>query len=659
MRNFFIPGGRLLIYSLLPIFLLLASTLRGDRPENTEAQLLFYKSSAWKLKSSHPDSAFIYAQKGLQLAREENQAHSQSTLLYILSALHFEAEDYAQALHFATENLTLCRQHQYYPQMGNALDILGTIYVNLGDHRAALDFYLQELELLENHADLSHNIGSVCINIASLYEKLGLLARSKGYLKRAKAFFQAQAEPDSSQLAILALNQSNLALHSDSLDQAEAFLLQAIPYFAQQQNLELLAKCANNTGLIALERNQFSVALVAFQEALAQVSEMEVPQQEDQIRYLINLSSVFEKLNQPEASYKMAREAFQRSRNLQNSASLQLVHERLKDYFLTHNLADSALVHFQLADSIREILLDQEREKMMVMADFEFEVSQHKQKLLQAQGALAASETLKGYLTLGLGILVLGLFLFGWSYYQFRQKKQTQIELMAERGKNQEQLLQGLLQGQELKSIGYIIEGQEQEKRRISEELHDGLGGTLAAVRISLDQFRRQLAGQPEVKLADFDYALNLLREATEDVRRISHDMGAVRLKHGGLVPALKDMCQNLSRHQRFVAKLETEGLETLRINGEVEFHLYRIAQELFQNVIKHAQANQIKLQLTHAGGRLHLYMWDDGRGFDPELVRQGMGMENLRLRTQQLNGKIHVDSAPGKGTYTHISIPV
>jgi two-component system NarL family sensor kinase len=652
-------GSRLMIIGLLLGWFLGGSNLRGADPETSEAQIKELKAKAWNLRSLAPDSAFLYAHQALDLARSTQNTHQQSSCLYILTVLNFNSENYILALRTANENLNLCRQIDFQPGEANALDILGTIHLNLGNHLSALDFYLQELALLETNEELQKHIGSVYINLGSLYEVMELNPRALEYQQKAELFFAKQAQPDSNQLAILALNQANVALKMDNFDAAGNYMSLACSYFSQQENLHMLAKCANNEGLIALGQNRSSDALHAFREALNHLLETEEGHIEDQIRFLINLSQAYEQLNQKSASYRSAQEAYRLARDVASPAVMLEVHGRMKDFFARYGEADSALFHFQIADSLNQILFDQERENMLIIADFESEASKSKERLARTLIELGASEMQAKMLSVGLGILLLVLILIGWSFYQFRSRKKAQIELMAEREKNQAQLLQGMIQEQELKSISFIIEGQEKEKKRISEELHDGLGGTLAAVRISLDQFRRQLKDLPSQMLEDFDYALRLLREGTEDVRRISHDMGAVRLKHGGLVPALQDMCLNLARHQSFVAKMETEGLEMLRINSEIEFHLYRIAQELFQNVIKHAQASQIKLQLTNAGGRLHLYMWDDGKGFDPAKVSGGMGMENLRLRTQQLNGKLHIDSAPGKGTYTHISIPV
>lgn len=247
--------------------------------------------------------------------------------------------------------------------------------------------------------------------------------------------------------------------------------------------------------------------------------------------------------------------------------------------------------------------------------------------------------------TLALVLVVLAVIVFAFLFQRNLLKKQRayrQIEV--------------LLQQQELKSAYAILQGQEQERKRIAEDLHDRLGSRLAAVKLHLHAYKNKSNATDEF----FSTAENLLDGAVEEVREISHNMVSGVLSKFGLVAALQDLRQTLERSNAIKVDLHTWHLAE-RLNLNVEINLYRIVQELISNVLKHANASEITIQLNRYESQLLLTIEDNGTGFDiaEANAKRGMGLKNLHSRVYALEGKINIDSGQGNGTTVTIEIPI
>ncbi|MFK7920472.1 MAG: ATP-binding protein [Bacteroidia bacterium] len=647
--------------SLFPIIvsvfalLIFGPTLCGQSAEQEALSNLV--KHGWSLRGDDPQQAFTKIEKALETALSLGDEAQTARCFYMMAVLQHDLENYPPAFGYAESAKSQYQQNGSKPGLANALDLLANITLKSGDYLQSSKYYKQEIDLILATPSLNHLLASTYVNYATLFHDLGFNDYALEYFMKSERLLADTADFDRN---VLILDKAQVYLELNQFSKATELGSTAYDYFSSIDDQSLMANCLNVKGCIALFEERYSEATQLFSEALSLTLRDSTLDIEGRINYLVNLSKSYLGEKNNKAAYQAINKAYLLAQTKIKSPTSQLnCVQQLSEYYQSQGVLDSAMKYLNVSHELQFQIFDQNRELSVLLADTKLRKDENTRELAQKEVLLSEVKATQYYLYIGLAALGIILVVFGGAFWQYDQKKKTEIELMLEKEKNQAQLLEGVIKKQELKSISYIIEGQESEKKRVAEELHDGLGGTLAAVRISLEQFRRQLKSQESLDLQDFDYAFDLLREATEDVRRISHDMGAVRLKHGGLVTALEDMCRNLSRHQSFVASLDTEGIEMLRINSEVEFHLYRIAQELFQNIIKHANAKSVKIQLTNAGGRLHLYMWDDGNGFDVDAVADGMGMQNLKIRTQQLNGKIHIDSTIGKGTYTHISLPV
>ncbi len=203
--------------------------------------------------------------------------------------------------------------------------------------------------------------------------------------------------------------------------------------------------------------------------------------------------------------------------------------------------------------------------------------------------------------TLTLLLVVLAVIFFAFLFQRKLIKKQRAFRE-----------IENLLQKQEVKAAYQVLEAQEQERKRIAEDLHDRLGSRLAAVKLHFHAFRNNSNNTDSF----FNTGSNLLDEAIDEVRDISHNMLSGVLSKFGLVGALQDLKDTLEASKQLTFQIHTSHLED-RLDLEIEVSLYRIVQELVSNVLKHAQATEIILQVNRFEGEILLIAEDNGVGFE------------------------------------------
>ena len=193
-----------------------------------------------------------------------------------------------------------------------------------------------------------------------------------------------------------------------------------------------------------------------------------------------------------------------------------------------------------------------------------------------------------------------------------------------------------------------VLEGEEKERKRIAQDLHDGLGQMLSGLRINLSTIKEKIDEETYQRLLD------ITDSSIKEYRAISHNLVSPVIKHGGLVKALQIMAENLSKSgkPKIILKINTHGLD---LEERTQLELYRIAQELTNNALK-ANAKMIKISLFRDEQRLSMSVKDDGDGFNmEEVTSDGIGLDNIQARVNIFNGKMVIRSTPGRGT--HIAI--
>lgn len=224
----------------------------------------------------------------------------------------------------------------------------------------------------------------------------------------------------------------------------------------------------------------------------------------------------------------------------------------------------------------------------------------------------------------------------------------------------EQQKLDKALKDYELHSIDMMLEGQEKERQRIANDLHDNLGSMLAALKLNFEnlRLRRNEVRDEEDKL--YDRTDNLIEEAYQKVRSLAHAKNAGVFANEGLIPALKKLAEKISIPGRLAITVTSFGFNK-RLENKLEITIFRIIQELATNIIKHSKASEANVQLTHHDDNINIIIEDNGIGIkkSEQNKADGMGLQTIIKKTEQLGGTFNIDSTPGKGTTIIIDIPI
>lgn len=197
---------------------------------------------------------------------------------------------------------------------------------------------------------------------------------------------------------------------------------------------------------------------------------------------------------------------------------------------------------------------------------------------------------------------------------------------------------------------------QENERKRIANDLHDSLGPLLSSVKLNINSIDvHNIQDQ-----AIIDKAGKHLDEIISSLRQISYNLLPNTLQRNGLSEALREFIKDIqSRHN---LRIHLYLLKEIGMDKEKEIHIFRMLQEMVHNALKHAHAQNLYIGISEENGKLQVMVKDDGKGFDFEKVKKespGLGLKSLESRTEILNGHLSVESLPQKGTHYFFNAPL
>ena len=295
--------------------------------------------------------------------------------------------------------------------------------------------------------------------------------------------------------------------------------------------------------------------------------------------------------------------------------------------------------------NLNDSLLDASYLQSMAGVQHKYEVEKKEKEIISLHSANLQKSTLNKFL-IGSTIALVLLGLLGYRNFKTKQKlHKTQI-IQLEKDK-------------QLLAIDAMLKGQEEERSRLAKDLHDGLGGMLSGVKLSFVNMKENLIMDAE-SVTSFEKSILQLDNTIAELRKVAHNLRPEALVKFGLKNAILDFCNSMQLSSKTKIIFEQLGTERL-LSNTADLYIYRIVQELINNAIKHADADQILVQLTKTNDKVLLTVEDDGKGFNTELIRsaKGIGLKNIQQRVDYLKGKIDIASQAAEGTSVNIELYV
>lgn len=354
--------------------------------------------------------------------------------------------------------------------------------------------------------------------------------------------------------------------------------------------------------------------------------------------------------------YLLLSNTYQPYSRLQNRAIYQRemaeLEYRLGNYKTAYSYMDSLRI---TKDSIYQ------RDVTTKLLEFEqqYKTTEKENRILRLeaknkQQELAIAKNRWWGLALGAGlILAVLLAYFWWKIGKNNKKLLTQKELL------HEEELRTMRQKERLNQYDAMLQGQEAERSRMAKDLHDGLGGLLAGVKLKLSSIAGRTDGDNPSHRSDINDVVHQLDYSVDELRRIAHDMMPESLRFDGLAPALSDLCRYMSTPSVQVV-FQNLGIKD-HYPDQLRVSLYRVIQELLANAIKHADATKVIVQCSELDSWLFVTVEDNGKGMEQKEDKQekGLGLINIQNRISLLNGTIETLSQPNEGTTINIQIPL
>ncbi|PQJ77816.1 sensor histidine kinase [Polaribacter porphyrae] len=320
-------------------------------------------------------------------------------------------------------------------------------------------------------------------------------------------------------------------------------------------------------------------------------------------------------------------------------------YKKLKDY-------KNEALYLKKISKLKDSINDTQQNIAISDLDKKYKTAEKEKQLLESEAK--RKQNLLYLITVSL-LLILGTTIYILSYQNSKRKQK-----LAEQEKELEtQKNLTLLKEQEITTINAMVDGQEKERKRIAEDLHDNLGSVLATLKLHFENLKINRTKRKINQETLFNKTENLIDEAYLKVRKIAHAKNAGVIANQGLLVAVQMMAEKISSAEKIQIDVIDFGLNK-RLENNLEITVFRIIQELTTNIIKHANATNATINISLYDKNLNIIIEDDGKGFDVEKVdlKKGIGLSSIKTRIEHLEGTFKIDSTINKGSSIIIDIP-
>ncbi|KAF2516755.1 tetratricopeptide repeat-containing sensor histidine kinase [Flavobacterium foetidum] len=576
---------------------------------NYKKRGLFNESKKWHIK-------------GIEVSQKYNETNLFYTHTHGLAQAYTELGDYSNAIKLFKQCLEYKDDDEII--LGSYIN-LGDIYSRMKDYDNASIFYKKGKILCEK---TKNNLGKTII-LLGLGENFQMQHKHQEALK---AFDEALTLADKNELNQLSvISRSSIGNSYISLKKYKdaklifSEALQKSVHFGLLQNQTYIY---DELKKIAIQEDDYKSAYSFFEKAT-------------HLKDSINQLQKIKEINELEVKYKTAQKQKEievlRFENEAKKLAIANQEEAMENMLLQEQISkknnENTILAFQNASNKKknEISLLKKDQQLKTL-----EINQQKKTRLF---------TIAGFLILLIPII--GLL------FQYYKRLKAQRLLNSKQAEINQQQINAIVKEQELELIKASISGQDKERERISQELHDSIGGNLAAIKLQVNHLNP----------SDFSMIQKISRQLDEtyqQVRSLSHTLLPKKFSQHKFLEVLESYLNNISEASRIkIIFLPYPKNEINNLKEDIQIEMFKMIQELLTNTIKHAKASEVEIQLNYVENILNLLFEDNGIGFETKNHSKGIGFINLENRINKLKGSFVIDSKVKRGTIINIEIPV
>ncbi len=594
------------------------------------------------------DSAFKYAQDNFALTKKLNDKKAIAKAQYALGLICTNLTLYDSARYYiaAAENAALQLKDSFL--LANCYNTLSMMQRYQADYNSSVSYALKSAAIAEQSTDSSliKMLPKIYSNISGALVGENQFEKSLAYSKKALLFTNY---PDEQRYRIL-LHQSiaDAYVNLKQLAAAKPYLDTAVLLTGKFNNGILKMLTASAEGHYYDQAGDYKKALAAYHLAYQYADS-------NNNAYLKaeaadNLAAIYYKQKIYAEATLYATEANKIALSVNHIKVAASTFNTLKNIAEAKGEYKTALQYAGQYKIYADSATNEATQKTTLSLESKYQ-SQKKEKeiaelkIANAEKELTAVKRNRLFLIGGISAAAI-MILLGLLYRNSNNKK-----ILAEKEqKLQREKINVLEEQQQVISLQSMVNGQETERTRIAKDLHDGLGGLFSTIKMYFSTLQHEQETLKGNTL--FEKSYQLIDTANDEVRRIAHNMMPEVLAKLGLIPAIQDMCSNISAGKLMQVKLQSYGMEQ-RLNTNTEIMLYRIVQELLSNIIKHSQATEAIVQFNRDDSKLMVTIEDNGMGFNLKDIddKQHSGLEIIKSRVNYLHGNISIDSKEQVGT--------
>jgi signal transduction histidine kinase len=577
------------------------------------------------------DSASLNLQKAINLTKKKvNDSVKAKTLVYRIENL-LHSDKYDSVFFYADKAIAM--KGSIKPNlMIDIYSMLGTTFYYKSEYAKAIETHLKA-EKLSDENEIEEGKARVYNNIGIAYIKLKNWRKAEEYMdKSLKICRQFNI------IRGISYTLGNLGIIYKNLnkpDKAIAAYLESNKICEKLNDKRAVARNYENIGALYEFKKDFNKALQYYLNSLKMSESME--DKSTMASALHNIGNIYSKQGKFLSSGKNFQKSLAIAMSLKNKDVIRDNYLGLSIMYEGKGDINRALMNRKFYENWKDSIVNESHLRAVSQLEIKYQTEKKEKDILALSAVKLKNEAVlekQQSRIKNLSFSLLGLtLLFGLASVLFKQYTSNKKQIAL---------------------ISAIADTQIEERKRIAQDLHDGVGGSLALAKNKLESL---LASEKE-KSKKITAFLETLTQTSNQIRQISHNMMPGELVKFGLVSAVQTTLEQLDDNN-LKAHLYTHGLDK-RIDQTKEIHTFRIIQEIVQNVLKHAKASTLNIHLNKYAKKLSLLIEDDGVGFAYNVSStEGIGIKNIKNRVHYLNGKLKIDSNKGKGTTFNIEIPL